>query len=231
MWKRVITLAEIVVLPLIIVFVTLFSDRKYYMLSSAALMGILILCWRFYDSGRPQAREIVVIAVMCALTVICRAVFAMIPHVMPAAAIIIIAGMALGEQPGFLVGSMSIFVSNFFAGQGPWTIWQMFAYGLLGYLAGFLYRKKIIKNSIFSAGVFAVLAMVLIVGPILDTCTLCTISTVYTAKSAAAIYLTGLPINVIHGVGAAVGISLFLHLLMEKLDRIKLKYGMVDNEI
>ena len=59
--------------------------------------------------------------------------------------------MSFGPEAGFLTGAVSALVSNFFFGQGPWTPWQMFAFGVLGFLAGLLYKYKIIKNiGIFS---------------------------------------------------------------------------------
>ena len=136
MWKKLITVCELIAIPAGIIGITMYADRKYYLLSSAALLGIIVLFVLGYEHRRPDAGEVVLVAVMCGLTVVCRGVFIMIPQLMPASAIIVISGMALGAQRGFLIGSMSMFISNFYAGQGPWTIWQMFAYGLLGYLAG-----------------------------------------------------------------------------------------------
>ena len=85
-----------------------------------------------FENRRPQAREVVVIAVMAALAVAGRAAFFMLPQFKPTAAIVIIAGVGLGAEAGFLTGALAGFVSNFFFGQGPWTPWQMFAFGIPG---------------------------------------------------------------------------------------------------
>lgn len=53
----------------------------------------------------------------------------------------ILAGVGLGAEAGFLTGAMAGFVSNFFFGQGPWTPWQMFSFGIIGFLAGLLFRS------------------------------------------------------------------------------------------
>ena len=70
----------------------------------------------------------------------------MTPQVKPCAAIIIITGIALGKKAGFLTGAMTAFVSNFFMGQGPWTPWQMVAFGLLGYIFGTAYSISLINK-------------------------------------------------------------------------------------
>lgn len=79
---------------------------------------------------------------MISFAVIGRVIFYMTPQVKPCAAIIIITGIALGKKAGFLTGAMTAFVSNFFMGQGPWTPWQMVAFGLLGYIFGIAYSKR-----------------------------------------------------------------------------------------
>ncbi len=56
----------------------------------------------------------------------------------PVSAIAVIAGAAFGRRSGFMVGALAALVSNFFFGQGPWTPWQMYGWGLVGYLGGVL---------------------------------------------------------------------------------------------
>lgn len=71
-----------------------------------------------------------------------RAAFFMIPNFKPTLAMVIIAGICLGKESGFLIGSMSAFVSNFLFGQGPWTPYQMIASAIIGYFAGFLFYNR-----------------------------------------------------------------------------------------
>jgi energy-coupling factor transport system substrate-specific component len=102
-----------------------------------------------YDRRRAQARDLVPIAVMSAIAVAGRAAFAIIPipHFRPVSAIVIITALAFGPESGFLTGALTAFVSNFLFGQGPWTPWQMFCWGMIGFIAGILnnaglFRKK-----------------------------------------------------------------------------------------
>lgn len=110
-----------------------------------AVLFLLISALPFYlvfERRRPQARDLVPVALMAALCVVGRAAFALIPlpNFKPVSAIIIISALAFGPEAGYLTGALAAFVSNFLFGQGPWTPWQMFCWGCIGFLAGLLYR-------------------------------------------------------------------------------------------
>ena len=132
-----------------------------------------------------------------------------------------------------MTGALSGFVSNFIFGQGPWTPWQMFAYGVAGLLAGFFAHWGVLKQSpkkavdFLGLGIFGFLTVVCVVGPLLDTCTLLTMASVINTSSAGAIYLSGLPVNLMHGGATAVTLLLAGKPLLEKLHRVQIKYGMM----
>lgn len=227
--KIVVLLAEFAAISATLTGAFFLGDRSYYVSSFLVLFYILGAFFLSFEKRKPQAGDIVVIAVLCALAVVCRGIFLGIPNIMPAAAVIIIAGIELGAQAGFLVGAVTMFCSNFFASQGPWTPWQMFAYGLMGFLAGVCYKKGILKKTLRSTGMFAVVVTVLVTGPLLDTSTLLMGSTEMTAERAAAAYLAGLPVNLLHSGGTLLGLAVLLRTLTEKLERIKVKYGVMGN--
>ena len=93
-----------------------------------------------FENRKPKARELVIISSLCAIGVVGRTAFFMLPQFKPVAAIVIISGVAFGGETGFLVGAITAFVSNFFFGQGPWTPWQMFSFGIIGFLAGIMFQ-------------------------------------------------------------------------------------------
>ena len=56
-----------------------------------------------------------------------------------------------------MVGALAALASNFFFGQGEWTPWQMYAWGLMGYLAGALAATGALEHrwALFSFGFVA----------------------------------------------------------------------------
>lgn len=206
-------------------------NSHYYLLSVLIMLAAFIFFYFSYERRKPQAREIVTLAVMCAIAIASRAAFVMIPFFKPMTAIVMITGMAFGSGAGFLVGSMSAFVSNFIFGQGPWTPWQMFAYAIAGLLAGILHKKSIMQEEKkIRTGVIGYLIVQLIVGPILDTCSIFTMGQVVEKEFILSIYGSGVLPNLVHGVATFVTLVLLSKPMMEKLDRMKVKYGMMSEE-
>jgi energy-coupling factor transport system substrate-specific component len=101
--------------------------------ASFALLGVsLIGCFAWYERSRPSSRTAALVATLAALATLGRIAFAPLPDVKPTTDIVLIAGYALGAAPGFAVGAITALASNLFFGQGPWTPWQMLAWGLCG---------------------------------------------------------------------------------------------------
>ena len=119
----------------------LLKDEKYYFISLLIIAEAFIPFLTAFEGRKPQARELVTIAVLCALAVAGRVVFAPVAQIKPMLAIVIISGVCLGCETGFMVGAISAFVSNFFFGQGPWTPWQMLAFAIVGFFAGVIFAK------------------------------------------------------------------------------------------
>ena len=181
-----------------------------------------------FEGRKPRARELVVIAVLCALGVAGRAVFFMLPQFKPVMAIAIIAGVAFGGETGFLVGAMTMLTSNVLYGQGPWTPWQMFAMGIVGFLAGVLFKRGLLRRSRASLCAFGALTAVVVYGGIVNLGSALIGSPVMSADILLTYYVTGLPMDCVHA--AATWIFLWFGALpmLEKLDRIKVKYGLVE---
>jgi energy-coupling factor transport system substrate-specific component len=105
-------------------------------IASFAVVGVVLaIGWLAYERRRPSARMAAVVAVMAALTALGRDAFVALPDVKPITAMTFVVGYALGPLPGFTVGALGMLVSNFMLGQGPYTPWQMAAWGMVG-LAG-----------------------------------------------------------------------------------------------
>src|SRR5207237_3686143 len=92
----------------------------------------------WYERSRPDARIVALVATLAALAALGRIAFAAMPNVKPTTDIVLISGYALGPAPGFVVGALAGLTSNFFFGQGPWTPWQMAAWGITGLIGASL---------------------------------------------------------------------------------------------
>ena len=223
----------VVLVPLAVWFFSRF-DRKYYLSGLTVIVLTMAAFFLHFESRKPQARELVILAVLCALAVGSRAAFAAVTHFKPMLAIVMLTGIAFGPESGFLCGAISGFASNFIFGQGPWTPWQMFAYGIAGLLAGLLAMWGVLKKTpkgwkdVIVLAVFGFLAILVIVGPLLDTSTFFTMATTYDTAAVLAVYAAGVPVNCIHGAAVALTMLLFGKPLLDRLRRIQIKYGMME---
>jgi len=201
------------------------GDRKYYFISLLIIIEIMLPFLLAFEKKKPTAREVVVLSVLCAMAVLGRMAFFMLPQFKPMAAIIIITGVCFGAESGFLVGAVSMFVSNFFFSQGPWTPWQMFGFGVVGFISGLLFKKGLLRKTRGSMCIFSVIAVVVFYGVILNigSVIMYTSPTKDLILSALAL---GLPLDVIHGVSTAFFLYTCAPEMIEKLERIKSKYGL-----
>jgi energy-coupling factor transport system substrate-specific component len=134
------------IILLFLAFIVILNGEHFLLFSFICLLASCIpFYWRF-EHRDIQAREIVFLAVLATIASISRVPFAIIPSVQPTSFVIIITGVVMGPESGFIVGSTSALVSNMFLGQGPWTPWQMFAWGMMGMTAGLLRKNKISQN-------------------------------------------------------------------------------------
>lgn len=218
-------LIVLLVIPATLVLGMQLPGRWYFLTSTLVIGEMLIPFFMAFEGRRPQARELVVMAVLCVLAVVARVVIA-IPNFKAIYGIVMIAGIALGPEPGFLVGAVAAFVSNFFRGQGIWTPWQMLAYGGCGMLMGFLFRKGKLPRKPLLMGVLGFAIVLCIAGPLLDTCNLFMMPIAMNLQSILAMYGMGFAVNVSQGISTFLVLFLLGKPLLEKLDRILIKYGM-----
>lgn len=142
--KRRIVTALLIFIPMPLTIwagIVFLDDSKYMLVSILLLVYTLVPFFMVFEKRKPKARELVLIAMMTALTVCAQMFFHVTIPVQMGSALIIISGIALGPEAGFLIGAMARFLCNFYEGQGPWTPWQMFCWGLLGFLAGLIFNK------------------------------------------------------------------------------------------
>ncbi len=203
------------------------GDRKYYFISLLIILETMLPFALIFEGRKPQARELVIISVLCAIAVLGRVAFVILPQFKPVIALVIISGLCFGGETGFLVGSITAFVSNFYFMQGPWTPWQMFSFGIIGFLAGVLFQKGILRKNKTELCIFGFLATLVINGCILNTSTVIISQGKLTAEMIFNSIAVGLPMDLIHSISTVFFLWFASEPMCEKLERIKAKYGLL----
>lgn len=204
----------------IVVSIGIFVVRgKYHMAIStivAILSWVLFVCG--LDRKKVGNRRVVIVSVMVALSVIGR----MFPILKPVTVFAMLSGMFLGAEAGFLVGSFSALISDFWFGQGPWTPFQMLAWGLIGFFAGVLATP--LKRSRLFLYVYGVLAAV-VFSVIMDVWSAIWIAGEFSLSIYVAKLITSVPHTVLYAVSNVIFLFFFAKPFSEKLERIRIKYG------
>ena len=220
----------LLVVPLLLYLsVRFFHGRKYLICSLIVIVAAMLPFFMMFEGRKPKAREIMVISVLAAIGVAGRAAFFMVPSFKPVAAIVILTGVSFGGEAGFLVGCLIMMLSNMFMGQGPWTPWQMFSFGIIGFLAGILYQKGILKARKRDLCIYGFLSVVLIYGGIMNPASILMAYGYITKASLVAFYISGIPVDLVHALSTVIFLWFLSRPLLEKLERIKKKYGLIES--
>lgn len=238
--------------PAILVVCTLANTDQTALLSLVVVLASLGVFFATYESSTPRLRDIMPTVVLAALAAAGRILFAPIPDFKPVSAVAIIAGVVFGRKSGFMVGALAALASNFFFGQGPWTPWQMYAWGLVGYGAGLLAaipakapkpigenglvecrgeqslrRESLVEKHAVIVYIYG-FASCLMYGFILNAWSI--LSFYHAQASGLAgvllVYAAALPFDVTHGIATVVFLAALYAPWRRKLKRIKSKYGM-----
>ena len=189
-----------------------------------ASVASLTLFFVSYEWSRPALRDVMPVVVLAALAAAGRILFAPIPDVKPVSAIAIVAGAVFGRKGGFMVGALAALVSNFFFGQGAWTPWQMYAWGMVGWLAGALASAGALRSP---AAVYAYgFASGLLYGLIVNLWSVIGFFHPQTLGEAMAVFAAAIPLDCIHGIATAVFLVVLWKPWMRKLERLKVVYGL-----
>lgn len=247
----VVEAAALVAVPAVLVLTTLFGISQTALISFAVVAAALGIFFASYESSGPRLRELMPTVVLAALAAAGRIVFAALPSVKPVSAIAIIAGVVLGRRSGFMVGALGALASNFFFGQGPWTPWQMYAWGLVGWGAGVIastgafgglrtdggapgerrtsrasWRQAMGTVVLLAYGFASSVAY----GWILNAWTVLGFLHAHTTFQVVAVYAASLPFDITHGV-STVGFLLALFApWRRKLERILRKFALGERE-
>jgi len=190
------------------------------MASFLVLALALAAGFAWYERSHPSARVLALVASMAALAALGRVAFAPLPNVKPTTDIVLISGFALGGAPGFAVGALAALSSNIFFGQGPWTPWQMAAWGgvgIAGALLARVLRRRPGRLVLAAACALAGLAF----GVVMNFSTFVTFTGDHTFAEFAAIAASALPFDLVHAVGNIAFALLFGPALVGMLQRFR----------
>ena len=203
------------------------SERKYLLVSLIFVFSAMIPFYVIFERQKNTSGQMILVSVWIALTVAGRGLFFALPNMKPVFALIIIGGLFMGPASGFVMGSMTAFVSNFIFGQGPWTVFQMLAWGLIGFGAGLLgfklkYEEKRISKYI--AVGYGILSTFLFHGLITDIWTILFMNDRPNWTVVISVYAAGLFTNLLLALSTALFLFIIFDPMMKKLWRLEKKY-------
>ena len=201
----------------------LFRDRQYAWISLCVTALACVPFFLHFEKSATDAKRLILIAVMTALSVLGRILFTPIPGFKPVTAMVVITAMYFGGEAGFLTGALSAVISNFYFGQGPWTPFQMFAWGFVGFLAGLL-ATPLKKSRIALAG-YAVLAGVLY-SFLMDIWTVLWADGRFNLTRYLAALVSAAPFTAVYAVSNVIFLMLLARPIGKILERIKTKYAL-----
>lgn len=222
------TIASLVMLVLLILSVVLFNYNAYLLLSFVLIGITMIPFFARFEMRKITSREIVILAILAAIAAVSRVPFAPLPSVQPTSFVIIITGLVFGAESGFIVGAVAAIVSNIFLGQGPWTPWQMYAWGMIGMTAG-LFRNTWWMKKMWGKLIFGFIwgylfgwfmNLWIIVGAIEN----------FTWEFFISIYVASIYFDLAHGLSNVFFLLIFSSSWIRILNRFKRKYGLLTTE-
>ena len=206
---------DLLLIPIAVLFI---KSENYYLTSLLIIVFSIFSLFLSFENKDISTKKLVLISVLSAISVAGRLIFIMVPQVKPMAALVIISGICLGAEAGFITGALSAFISNFFLGQGIWTPWQMIAFGLLGFVAGIIFKflPKKIGLICTSAGI----SVILIYGTIMNFSSFFLFNDTASLSALLAYTASSLPMDIIHSLSTVVFLFLLYNPIQKQIERL-----------
>lgn len=218
-WTLIVT--TIVIFVLMVFSLNRSLQDSFMIVCSIGVFIIILLSYFYLEKSSLGTKEIAIIATLSAFTAMSRIVFVAIPNVKPVTFLVALSGFVFGPYEGFLVGSTSAFLSNIFFGQGPWTPWQMFSWGVIGGVAGYWGKK----NSKVSVMKFSIVCFLFgfMFDWIMNIWNIIGFVKPITLNSIILTYLTSLTFDIMHGASSFIFSIIFYESFLAVLQRFKRK--------
>lgn len=216
------------IMAIFMLFIVTLKGQHFLIFSFICLIASMLpFYWRF-ETRDIRAREIIFIAVLAAIAAVTRVPFAPLPSVQPTSFVIIVSALVLGPESGFIVGSTAAIVSNMFLGQGPWTPWQMFCWGMMGVTAGLISRHQWAQNK-YLLCIFG-FVWGFIFGWIMNMWYFVAYVNPLTIKTFIAAYVASFYFDLAHALSNVFFIFFFYQSWYRIISRFKVKYGLLGTE-
>lgn len=195
-------------------------QNKIVLISTLFLFMLLFIAYLYFEKNdKIGTKEIALVGTLSGFIALARIVFAPIPNGKPVTFMVALCGYVFGPYEGFLIGSTAAFISNIFFGQGPWTPWQMFSFGIIGVISGLIGRKK----SDIKVIPFSVLCFIygFLFDYIMDFWQVLAFVKPFTIKAMLITYAAGFYFDMIHGVSSFLFSMIFYKGFLKVLNRYK----------
>lgn len=210
-------------IPIIVILgAIVFQNKQFAFISMAVSVLACVLFFISFENKSHNSTRLVMIAILTALSVTGRLVFAAVPGIKPVTAIVIITALYLGSEAGFMTGSLTALLSNFALGQGPWTPFQMLTWGLIGFVAGILSEKlKANKGLLYLYGILSGIAF----SVLMDLWSVIWQDGAFNLSRYIALLASSAVFCAVYAVSNVVFLCVLTKPIGSKLERIKEKYG------
>lgn len=200
----------------------LFGERQYAFISAAVTLLACVPFLLAFEKRKHSTTEMVIIAVLTALSVLGRVLFIALPGFKPVAAFTILAGMYFGSEAGFMTGALSALLSNIYIQQGPWTPFQMLSWGLIGFFAGLLSNK--IKRHKLVMVIFAAISGIFF-SLVMDIWITLYADGYFNIARYIPMVLASLPTMALYAVSNIVFLFALIKTIGKRIERLRFKYG------
>ncbi|KYH30332.1 MULTISPECIES: ECF transporter S component [Clostridium] len=218
--KRLILMLTVCILGALMIMAYKYGNNENIgAIITLSVLLILFLSYFYFEKSSMGTKEIALVATLSAFSAVCRVPFYIIPSVQPTTFLVALSGLVFGSYEGFLIGSTAAFISNIFLGQGPWTPWQMFAWGIIGAISGILG----INNKRLSSEVFGIICFFygILFGWITNLWVILSGLKVINFETILSTNLTSFPIDIMHAGGNFIFVILFYDKFYKILVRFK----------
>ena len=213
-----------VLVPLVVYLgAKIFNEKQYAWISLCVAILACVPFFIRFESRDNDVRRLVLIAVMVALSVVGRFVFAPVPGFKPITAMVAVTAMYFGSEAGFMTGALTAVISNFYFGQGPWTPFQMFAWGIIGFIIGLIAEP--LKRSTFLlvlSGIIAGVAFSLL----MDVWSTLNADGTFNIMRYFSFVVSSLQFMAIYAVSNVIFLLVLSKPIGKIFERVKVKYGM-----